>query len=334
MVEIGQYLRKAGRWVVLLLVVPLAGAGLAVVWFDETSQAQYQALATVLVDPPSGGGTPVSVSQATETFVASVQSQPVLAAVSEETGVPVGEIAESTESVPVGASGLVEMTYVGPREDEAQDILRLLAIEAQSLLFSTTLGANEIALTSAEEEFTDSVGTAADSGVAQLEARVDTAESRVQRLQSQLVVAPTQAERDEISRLLEAAQDQLERLQGRLAELAPVTSGLSVSESLLAEAERDLATTEARLSSATSDAGIKLTETTEYDPTTEMVRAGISGAIVGFLLAAAAVGLVIVLRGRKDSEAAQETAGTPADTLTTGRPSRELEEQVASLSGS
>lgn len=153
--EIGEYIRLAGKRIRIVVGVPLLALAVTAVllWFRPP---QYQAVATVVVPATEAVGSLIaSVDQSVSDFEGAVRSDAVIARVSAATGLPKGAIQGTLSTQRVGASSLVEVSATAGRASTASAIAETVSEEALALIQQSVIGPLEEQRKLAEQSYED-----------------------------------------------------------------------------------------------------------------------------------------------------------------------------------
>lgn len=306
MESLAGYLKLAGGWRWLLLIVPLVGAIVACA-LVASQPVVYVSKAVVKVDPPAN----TSVTQATSAFVGDVGSRTVARAVADQVGVSVDQVSGELSALPQSASGsptgLVVVTYEGPSRDEAEAILSAAVIEAQKEFYAAPLLAAQAAVTQAEADYAAASEAAAAAGLTDLLAELKSQEGRL----ASLLARPDQAA---VAGAVEQAQAAVAATRAQLEPLTVQRESLDSAEAILLTARRTLSSTQAQLQAATDPAATTVSAVQPANRMVDVARAAVTGALFGMLVSGLIVAVVVVVRTRPETVAA-DTGWTDAPSV-------------------
>lgn len=307
--SLASHARGTGYWLLLLVLVPVLAA-VAAGFIVAVQPSQYTATGLVRVDPPPG----TTRNQATGIYVDAVTSRPVIESAAAEVGVPADDVrpyisadARSAEGAP---TGLVNVQYEGPDQQQAAPIATAVAIGAQQFLYAAPIASAEAAVAVAEEDFAEASAAANEVGLAQKEADLRAYQARLNFLRNNK--DPQEAVAD-----IAEAQAAVDAAQQELAEVAVISEELDSKEAILRSARKSLSALQGQLEAATAPSSVTMSAVTTVDSSVAVVRAAVTGAILGFAIAAIVVAGVAVVRSRpamsrgsRSKEAASEQAPT------------------------
>jgi hypothetical protein len=303
--EFSEMLRRAGRRLWLLVLIPLLGVGAVLgVGLSGDDQPQYRAIATVVVTPPSGADTAAAVAQSVDGFRSALTAQLVLESASQAVDVPVKEIRDDLSSRRIGASNIVEVTYAGPRQDKAAQLLTAQVTQAQKLLFAPAIAAAERERVAAEADYEKAEKTLADlrekTGLTLAAEDYRAAAAEVTQLKVALVQGDARLTgTGPIRSALASAQSRLDTLSGRVRDFQEAEFAVDNARSRLSEVSGDVVATQARLEAARGGDSFKVGAVVEQPRTTPLVRSAVAAAVVGLVLAFLLLVLLEVARPRR-----------------------------------
>ncbi|HVX45603.1 MAG TPA: hypothetical protein VHC49_17065 [Mycobacteriales bacterium] len=296
------WLRRQGRVAWLLVIIPViaAVAGVAV---GMSRHPGRTATATVLVTASDGSTSGASLTSATSGFVDAIDDDPVLAAAAKASGVPADQIKADTSAARVGDTAKVKLVYKGDRRGDA--VTKLLQAQAQAAI----------------TQIYDSSRRMTDTRVSRAQARVDTANRQLDALRTKNGVADpgesyrlksgevtslrvalvTAESRGENTAPIQAALDDALARMNHYSALEVQYSGpqsdLTQARASL-DAARDAQDQLAgRMAAATAGDAISVGDVKPAPKVSAVLRLGVSAAVVGFVLAAALlVGLALLRR--------------------------------------
>jgi capsular polysaccharide biosynthesis protein len=202
-VELSDYMRRVLKWSWLIAVVTVAGGVIALLL---TSQSSTSFVTTATVAPPGDVATAAQAQQYVNDFQAAAGSRAVQEAVTTDTEVARGTVAERVTVNRVGDSGLVSVTYRTPVRDDpnAEKIVQSVVDNTLSLMYESRVNAAQRGVDAADVTIESAQGD-----VAAAQARVD------EFLAARGFVAPTAA--------LQSVQDQITSFE--ISEVAARASG-------------------------------------------------------------------------------------------------------------
>ncbi len=305
--SLASHARKTGYWLVLLLLVPIIAA-VAAGYLAAALPPQYTVTGLARIDPPTG--TPRS--QATGIYVDAVTSRPVTDSAAAEVGLSSSAVqpymsaaARSAEGSP---TGLVDVEYRGPDQEQAAAIVGAVAVGAQQLLYGAPIAAAEGAVAVAEREFAEASDAAAEAGLAQKEADLRSYQSRLNNLRNN-------SDPQEVAAEIADAQAAVDAAQLEIAGLAGIKEESDSKERILLSARKTLTGLQGQLEAVADEPMVKMSAVTTVDPSVAIVRAAMTGAILGFAVAAVVVAVVAITRARPAAADDAPADDAPADAV-------------------
>jgi hypothetical protein len=305
--EITEILRRAGRRLWLLAVIPLLGVGAVLgLGLSGDEKPHYQAIATVVVTPPTGADSAAAVAQAVDGFRSALTAQMVLESASRATDVPVGEIRSDVSSRRIGASNIIEVTYSGPRHDKAAELLTAQATQAQTLLFSPALAAAKREHTATKEAYDKAADDLSklrkETGLILPSEDYRAAAAEVTQLKVALVQGDARLTgTGPIRSALTEAEEELDDLANKVRSFEDVQFAVDSTRAGVTSVEGELVSTQARLDAARSGDSLKVGAVVEQARTAPLVRSAVTAAVVGLVLAFLLLVLLEVARPRRRS---------------------------------
>lgn len=311
MESVGSYLRTAGRWRWLLVVVPLLSA-LGSAALIASQPASFAATALVSVDPP----TDASTQQSLGVFSGAVGLASTRDAVAGSVGVAPsslrGALSATPRSTQSGPTGLVDVRYEGPDREHAATIVAATAIAAQKVVYARPLANAEEAVKQAEADYEAASQDAGAAGLPAIEGEIRAREARLNALR-------TWSDQTAAARLIADNEAALASARQQLNAVAAVRENLSSKGSILLAARRTLTDTQAQLAAAADPASVEVSAVQSVNPTTQIIRAALSGALIGLIPAGLIVAVVMVQRASPRSEDVTATALPAAAAVETGQ---------------
>ena len=278
-------------------------------YIASSSPQEFRAAGLVRVDPPAGS----TLKQATATYtelVTSPQTINATAAALELTPAEVRGLLKARERSANGApSGLVDVVYRGPDQEAAPAIVTTSAVVGLQSLYTGPIAEAESVVEVAEQSFASATEAAEAAGVLRLQAEEKAYQSRLNFLRNS-----GNGTEDEIA----AVQATLDGIRDELAASAALVNELESAERILNNARRSLTKTEAQLAAASDPAIVQLSAVTAINQSTDSVRAGVTGALIGFALAAAVVLAIVMMRLRPTPDE-EQTATRDGDESATDK---------------
>lgn len=318
------WLRRQGRLAWLLVIIPVIAAivGVAV---GMSRQPGRTATATVLVSASDGATSGASLNSATSAFIDAVHDDSVLATAAKSSGIPAADIESDTSAARVGDTAKVKLVYKGDRRGTA--VSTLLKTQSDAAI----------------AQIFDASQRMADTRVSRAQSRVDTANKQLEALRSKngvpdpgeayrlkssevtslRVALVTAQARGEYTTPIQAALNDAVARMNRYSALEVQYSGpqsdLTQARASL-DAARDAQDQLAgRMAAATAGDAITVGDVKAAARVPAVLRLAVSAAVVGFVLAAALLVALALLRREgiasavKPRPAQRSEVGDPAE---------------------
>ena len=300
--EISDYLRRAGRWAWLLLVLPLVAAGVSFA-LQRDRPVVWSSSATVLTPP---GVTDRTGVQYISDYQAALTSDFVVGQVAEETGVPAGELFSGLASAPISpGSSLLSVSFTSEDAAQAEEVPPIaarLALEALLQPIADAQGAQiEISRQQYDEALRAREAYTAETGV-QLPAQAyQSALSELASLRNSYELARLEG-RDTaagLAELIATRETELGALANQVVEYNLLENQVGSTFGELTRLRFALASTQAQLDAAASEDTITPGEVTSQEDSTAVVRPVLTAALAGFVVAVLLIlGLILVFPRR------------------------------------
>lgn len=306
--QIADYLAVARRYVMILVLVPLAAV--TVVTAQVISQPPSYSATAVVAAPALVGGVSSQyagtqgVTQFAAAFTGVLESRVVLDAVAEVTGRPVER--EGALSIDqVQGSSLMRVSYVTTSKDAAAPVAHAAAAETLRFLFGSQV---DLALRQVEEAQKQLAETSqqlanlyVEAGTVEPERTYDTKLQQVSALEQKQVEAAAQGDTEvaaDIGSAIDARRAELVELGGRVIEYRNLIEVADSARARLNERQDALAAAQAQLSAADPDAVVHVSGPRALTRGPALIQKVPTAAGAGLVLAVALVASIEMLYGR------------------------------------
>lgn len=287
---------RAGKAAWLLLLVPLvAVAGTLTVLAGLP--ADVHTIATVSVIAPEGRATAATVTQAVDSFRSAAVSENVIQLASQDAGVSLSPDRDLAAER-VGTSNLVELQVTTQGEENGPALVRALVARTNEAVFASTLASNEARVDTAQTRYDDAVEERArESASTGLLLPIESYRAKASEVTQLRVALATTLGDSTVNRAavqdnLRAAAKELNRIGDSVEAFQSLEDSVFRTRADLATANQELDTVQTRLTAASSDESVTISEPREQSRRTTLVRGGVAALVLGL---ATAAGLILLL---------------------------------------
>lgn len=299
--QLSRLFRRSGRAVWLIVLVPLLAVAGAVA-VSANSEPDEQTLATVSVIAPEGGSTAAVITQAVDGFRSTVTSDSVVELAAQDSEVSI-DAGHDIRAERIGTSNLVELRVTTQVGEDGAAVVRALVDRTNEALYSSTLTSLQARVDTAEVRYEQAIAertreTERTGLLLPIEAYRAKA-SEVTQLRVALATADTDSGVDR-SAVQEALDDSLKALR-QIGESVTAFENLEDSvvrtRAELGAANQEVDNVDTRLTAATDDQSVTISEPSRQSLRTKVVRAGVAALVVGVAIGCG-IALVIGLLRR------------------------------------
>ena len=299
--QLSHVFARAGKAVWLLLLVPLvAVAGTLTVLAGLP--ADVHTTATVSVIAPEGRATAATVTQAVDAFRSAAVSDNVIQLSGQDAEVSLSPDRDLAAER-VGTSNLVEVQVTTQGDENGPDLVRALVARTNEAVFAATLASDEARVDTAQSRYDDAVKErdeqAASTGLLlPIESyRAKASEVTQLRVALATTLGDSTVDRGAVQQNLKAASRELRKIGDSVEAFQSLEDSVFRTRSDLATANQELDTVQTRLTAASSDESVTISDPREQSRRATLVRGGVSALVLGLAVAAGLILLIGLLIG-------------------------------------